>query len=137
MNMLMDIFQFVDMPRGLVTRIGDLIEVRPLQKFNGEEGILMNPFKYEKPELRRRVEATVRKFKEVSVYHSKGLEIKPTYLGSSYNPPQRNSKTTKQQAIELMSVGYTPAEIAQEFRGFTKMQLAAFKAWETMTKKRS
>ncbi|MBN1325895.1 hypothetical protein JW977_02860 [Candidatus Falkowbacteria bacterium] len=39
---------------------------------------------------------------------------------------------TKEQAIELLDAGWTAKQIAKIFKGFTKMQIAAFKAHITM-----
>lgn len=39
---------------------------------------------------------------------------------------------SKGDALDLLSAGYTPREIALEFNGFSKGQLAAFKAHQTM-----
>lgn len=52
------------------------------------------------------------------------------FLGSSYVPKSKDhrEKISKEEAIELLKAGFPPAEIAEVYRGFTKMQLAAFKA---------
>lgn len=39
---------------------------------------------------------------------------------------------TKQDAIDFLKLGCTPREIAECFDGFSKMQIAAFKAHLTM-----
>ena len=51
------------------------------------------------------------------------------YLGSSWKPKDR---LTEEQAKELLVSGCSPAEISEVYAGFTKMQLAAFKAHQTM-----
>ena len=56
-----------------------------------------------------------------------------TLSGLSPQPGSGNKETlSKAQVLDLLSSGFTPAEIAQCYTGFTKMQLAAFKAHQTM-----
>ena len=50
------------------------------------------------------------------------------YLGSSWKPPKRKEKISKEAAIDLLRAGCSPTEISECYSGFTKMQLAAFKA---------
>jgi len=50
------------------------------------------------------------------------------YLGSSWESPKRKERISKGDAIDLLRSGCSPAEISECYRGFTKMQLAAFKA---------
>jgi hypothetical protein len=51
-----------------------------------------------------------------------------TYLGSSWKPPKRKENISKEEAVDLLKAGYSPAEIEAVYNGFTKMQLAALKA---------
>ena len=53
-------------------------------------------------------------------------------LGSSWKPIKREKKLSKKDAILLLKGGCTPQEICESFQGFTKGQLAAFKAHITM-----
>ena len=50
------------------------------------------------------------------------------YLGSSWQPLKRKQIISRDDAIDLLKSGCSPAEIADAYLGFTKMQLAAFKA---------
>ncbi len=50
------------------------------------------------------------------------------HLGSSWKPPKRKERISKKKAIELLRGGFSPKEIVECFSGFTKRQLAAFKA---------
>ncbi|MFH2019922.1 MAG: hypothetical protein ABIJ34_00760 [archaeon] len=65
-------------------------------------------------------------FQQKSLAHKERI-----YLGSSAKR-ERREKITKDDAIGLLEVGYTPEEIAEIFTGFTDRQLAAFKAHITM-----
>ncbi len=50
------------------------------------------------------------------------------YIGSSWTPPKRKERINRDEAVELLRTGFSPKEIAENYRGFTKMQLAALKA---------
>ena len=58
------------------------------------------------------------------------------YLGSSWKPPKRKEKISKIDVIDLLKSGCSPIEICECYAGFSKMQIAAFKAhYVTMGKK--
>jgi len=50
------------------------------------------------------------------------------HLGSSYEPPKRKERITREQAVDLLRDGVSTAEIVDCYRGFSIMQLAALKA---------
>ena len=50
------------------------------------------------------------------------------HLGSSYEPPKRKERITREQAVDLLRDGVSTAEIVNCYRGFSIMQLAALKA---------
>lgn len=56
------------------------------------------------------------------------------HLGSSWVPPKRKQKLSEEQARELLEAGFSCKEIAEEYRGFTTMQLAGMKAHMTRRK---
>lgn len=64
------------------------------------------------------------------IYNQKhGINVpERIYLGSSWKPAQRKEKISKDDAIDLLRNGCTPQEVAECYKGYSKMQLAAFKA---------
>ena len=62
-----------------------------------------------------------------SLKHFRDLPLRVD-LGSSYVRPPQRERISKKDAIDLLRGGCTPKEIAESYRGFTKMQLAGLKA---------
>ena len=53
-------------------------------------------------------------------------------MAKKENGKGKKDVITKQDAIDFLKLGCTPKEIAECFKGFSKMQIAAFKAHITM-----
>lgn len=54
--------------------------------------------------------------------------VVPIDLGSSWVPPKRKEKISKEDAISLLGDGISPTEIVECYSGFSVGQLAAYKA---------
>jgi len=119
-KMLFDIMSFQHLFQGTVERAKEIITVQ-------EDGnIRYNPFKYNRKELKRRAQKLVEQLNEHTLMTV--VIDTPVYLGSSWVPPKRKERISKADAVELMKSGCTPKEIADTYKGFSKMQLAGFKA---------
>lgn len=51
------------------------------------------------------------------------------FLGSSYIPKEKKEQLTREQAYDLLQVGFTTEEIATYFEPYSVAQLRGFKAW--------
>lgn len=125
-RMLYDMMALKPISYSLVQGAKEIISIR---ESTGQ--VNLNPLGHSGRKLRKRIEKIVPKILD-------GLSIDiphPTDLGSSWVPPKRKEKVSKDDAIDLLKGGYSPAEISECYSGFTKMQLAAFKAhYVTMRK---
>lgn len=85
------------------------------------------------PEKRKKLKEKARRnIEEITKRQDELIFVERKFLGSSYVPPERKPRLTKEQAIELLRKGQTPIELSQQYRGLTKMQIAALKAHITM-----
>lgn len=114
-SMMTDVF-YTKRLSGVIPGLDDMIGV-----VNGK--VTINPKKLSRNEFYRRSVKITR----AQVAIQGGIEKLPeqVFLGSSYRRPTRISR---KDAIDLLKSGCTPVEIADCYGGFTKMQLAAFKA---------
>lgn len=121
-DMLVDIFGMRTLPYGLKQSAHDLVYI------DSTTGVpVLNPHRFSRQEFIKKAKKVEEKYDEIAL---KRVEP-PIYLGSSWTPKTRLSRA---QALELLSAGYKPAEIASSYSGFSKMQLAAFLAHQTMGK---
>jgi hypothetical protein len=124
-NMLTDMVQFKRFPYKLGERLRSLIDVNSL---SGKLQI----YQFDKSDSDF-VEQLMDCLDEIELIRPMFIAFKvPEYLGSSWHPPKRLERISESEAKELLGSGYTPKEIVQNYRGFSLMQLAAFKAHQTM-----
>ncbi len=122
-NMLLDIMEVKRLPDMLAQNVNKIISLSP-----DGQGMKYNPC-FLSPKAFRGVVSRVKRVP------SSWIDVNipaPIYLGSSWVPPKRKKKISKEKAVELMRDGISPRALAEEYSGFTKGQLAAFKAHITM-----
>jgi len=121
-KMLLDMVSFKPVPYSLIQRAKDVVYV------DGDSKIMLNSKRLPRAKFKRLAEKTGAAILDElsSVFPD------PTYLGSSWKPPKRKERITKEQAIELLRAGCSAKEIAECYSGFSKMQIAAFSAHLTM-----
>ncbi|MDO8508234.1 MAG: class I SAM-dependent methyltransferase [Nanoarchaeota archaeon] len=117
-NMLLDIFQVKKVPRKAVRLAKELLDL------NSEGTITINPNNLGDAKITKIRKQLHEIYLKVKIFSSP----EPIYLGSSWQPPKRKEKISKEDAIDLLKSGCSSVEVAESYSGFTKMQLAAFKA---------
>jgi len=121
-DMLVDIFGMRTLPYGLKQSAHELFYI------DAARGVpVANSGRLSLPEFLKRAKKVEERYEELGL---RKIEP-PVYIGSSWNPKTRLSRA---QALELLSAGYRPAEIADSYSGFSKMQLAGLLAHQTMDK---
>ena len=117
-NMLFDIFQAKKIPRKAVRLAKELLDV------DSYGLIAVNPNGYGEAKL-----AKIRaQLHEIYPRSLKLVIPEPIHLGSSWRPLKRKERISREQAIDLLKSGCSTVEITECYSGFSKMQLAAFKA---------
>lgn len=117
-------------------------DLRPFHDFfsvefpnNGERPVLyvlpQETTPKRRAQIKRKVEETVEKLEHRLTTYRKVKNMERTYLGSSFHP-KRRERISKANAIDLLRAGCSPEEIADCYAGFTRGQLAAYKAHITM-----
>lgn len=122
--MLLNLF-YLDQHRTELQRLADYFSIQ-----SDEDGLCINilPAEYSptkrmkiKKQVKEKIEELVKKMTD---FYSK--EIKPVYLGSSYQPPQKE-KISEADVIDLLKSECSPDEIWDCYSGFTKKQLEEIK----------
>lgn len=121
-DMLFDIVCMRTIPRKVVNLVKQIVNLDSRGYF------VLNPQKLKE----RKLLAAVEQLDEIYPEEKQIRLQQPVYLGSSYQPPRRKERISKDDAIELLRGGFSPVEIAECYRGFSPGQLRAFKAHLTM-----
>ena len=118
--MHLDISAFAQIPETLRILTSRLVTYEP----GRDPTIRLNPLCLSTNEFERLGRTLVKKYTEQYL-----LNLPERIdLGSSYVPPKRKERISRRDAVEMLRSGRSPAEIEENYRGFTKMGLAALKA---------
>jgi hypothetical protein len=117
--MLMDLFSFKPFPYKTIDKLRSLIVYNP-----SDSSVVINPLGVSHDKFKKQLLSAI---KEYLPYGHIAFDGRVD-LGSSYVPQKRKERITKEQAIDLLRSGVDPVDIVECYGGFSKMQLAAYKA---------